>query len=361
MLGEYAVTPSKGLFVMTRHEDHKTELASLFGARMLVLPETAQAGRLNEESVKNLTGGDAITCRRMREDEWTFSPTHTAFMHTNYRPRISGTDLGIWRRIRLIPWTVTISDAEKDEELGDKLDVEAAGILNWLVAGCLDWQTYGLAEPDTVLAATEAYRAGEDHVGRFIADCLVEKPSRLDPLQTAAGAVRRLVRRHRRGRVDLATVRPGAHRPRIRLGEGRRRRLPARTGGAVNDAAMTNMTFVRYFLKKEGGCRDQLDERHVRHVPWSQRCEHDEVSDGTVPTTTRSGSSTPSPNGSSTPSGPGYEHGVRTPSGRSFLVQHRDNPTLVVLLPARKFRVRPLSARFGWTAGGSGEGLTIRE
>ena len=72
--------------------------------------------------MKNLTGGDAITCRRMREDEWTFAPTHTAFMHTNYKPRISGTDLGIWRRIRLIPWTVTISDDEKDPELGDKLD-----------------------------------------------------------------------------------------------------------------------------------------------------------------------------------------------------------------------------------------------
>ena len=177
VLGDYAVTPSKGLFVVTKHEDHKTELASLFGARMIVLPETAQAGRLNEDSVKNLTGGDAITCRRMREDEWTFQPTHTAFMHTNYKPRITGTDLGIWRRIRLIPWTTTIDDAEKDDALGEKLQGEAAGILAWLVAGCLDWQRTGLAEPDSVIAATAAYRSGEDHVGRFLADCLVVKPT----------------------------------------------------------------------------------------------------------------------------------------------------------------------------------------
>lgn len=177
VLGGYAVTPAKGVFVLTRHEDHKTELASLFGARMIVLPETEQHDRLNEAQVKNLTGGDTITCRRMREDEWTFAPTHTAFMHTNYRPRITGADAGIWRRVRLIPWGTTISGDEIDEGLGAKLQAEGSGILNWLLAGCLHWQRVGLAEPDGITSATDGYRSEQDHVGRFIDDQLVVDPT----------------------------------------------------------------------------------------------------------------------------------------------------------------------------------------
>lgn len=171
VLGDYAVTPSKGVFVEARHDDHKTELASLHGARMLVLGETEHGDRLNEAKVKNLTGGDSITCRRMREDEWSFRPTHTAFVHTNHRPRVTGTDHGMWRRLRLIEWSTRIADDERDDALGAKLRTEAPGILRWVLAGCLDWQRRGLDEPPAVTASTAGYRYDEDHVGRFLADC----------------------------------------------------------------------------------------------------------------------------------------------------------------------------------------------
>ena len=170
VLGPFAVTPHKSLLVATKHEGHPTHVASLFRARLLIAPETSQDDRLDEEMVKNLTGGDELTARRMREDEWKFHPTHTAFVHTNHRPSIRGVDEGIWRRVRLIPWNVTIPAAERDPHLADKLRAESSGILNWLIAGARAWHTEGLREPASVLRATEEYRLAEDHLGKFIAD-----------------------------------------------------------------------------------------------------------------------------------------------------------------------------------------------
>ncbi len=171
VLGPYCVEPHKSLFVAQRHEQHPTALASLFRARLVTAPETSKGDRLDEELVKNLTGGDRLRARRMREDEWSFNPSHTAFLHTNHRPRIRGTDEGIWRRVKLLPWSVTIPPEERDDELQAKLRAERAGILNWLIAGALAWQEHGLAEPDSVRSATAAYREDEDHVARFLADC----------------------------------------------------------------------------------------------------------------------------------------------------------------------------------------------
>ncbi|MBA3286822.1 MAG: hypothetical protein H0U21_02180 [Acidimicrobiia bacterium] len=172
VLGPFSVIPHKSLLVAGRHEGHPTHVASLFRARMLVAPETSQDDRLDEEQVKNLTGGDTLRARRMREDEWSFEPSWTAFMHTNHRPRVRGIDEGIWRRVRLISWDVTIPASERDEHLASKLAAEASGILNWVVAGAVDWSQRGLDEPDSVRLATEDYRRGEDHLGKFLADTI---------------------------------------------------------------------------------------------------------------------------------------------------------------------------------------------
>lgn len=186
VLGPFAVTPHKSLLVASKHEGHPTHVASLFRARMIIAPETSQQDHLDEEMVKNLTGGDTLAARRMREDEWRFAPTHSTFIHTNHRPRIKGTDEGIWRRVVLIPWEVTIPIAERDEMLADKLRAERSGILNWAIAGALDWMRSGLVIPSTVLTATAEYRNSEDQVGRFINDMCV--------LDSAATATARALR-----------------------------------------------------------------------------------------------------------------------------------------------------------------------
>jgi hypothetical protein len=109
----------------------------------------------------------------------------TTALVTNHRPEIRGTDHGIWRRIRLIPFTVRIPDAEQDKDLPNKLRQELPGILAWCVAGCRLWQEEGLEPPEEVRDATECYRAGQDVLGEFLAQCC----DRHADLKVRAGAV----------------------------------------------------------------------------------------------------------------------------------------------------------------------------
>ena len=101
----------------------------------------------------------------MREDFWTFQPTHKLFLAGNHKPTVRGDDEGIWRRMRLIPWLVTIPEAERDPQLPQRLRAELAGVLRWAVEGCLAWQKRGLNEPRAVREATANYREENDVLG----------------------------------------------------------------------------------------------------------------------------------------------------------------------------------------------------
>jgi putative DNA primase/helicase len=144
--------------------------------RVVASIEVEDGRRLAEALVKSLTGGDKVRARRMRQDFWQFDPTHTAFLCTNHKPEIRGTDAGIWRRIRLIPFTKPIPPAEQDKRLPEKLRAELPGILAWAVEGCLEWRRDGLKAPDEVRKATGNYRAEMDVIGAFLKDCCEEEP-----------------------------------------------------------------------------------------------------------------------------------------------------------------------------------------
>jgi putative DNA primase/helicase len=173
ILGPYYVTPDKSLLVQRRHEQHATVKARLFRTRLAVASETEQRERLNEAQVKNLTGGDPINARRMREDEWEFEPTHSLWLQTNYPPEILGSDTGIWSRIKIVPWTETFN-GHTDTSIDATLVAESAGILNWMIKGCLEWQRHRLNEPEAVVRATLDYRAAEDVLSRFANDVGIE-------------------------------------------------------------------------------------------------------------------------------------------------------------------------------------------
>ncbi len=170
VLGDYALTPDAELLAERSGDFHPTSAASLLGARLAIIQEFDQGRRLAEGTVKRLTGGDPIAARRMREDFWEFTPSHTFVLATNHRPQVRGTDEGIWRRIRLVPFDVVIPERDRDPDLPDRLKAEADGILLWLVAGYTDWHTNGLAEPQAVKDATGQYRHDSDHLARFLAD-----------------------------------------------------------------------------------------------------------------------------------------------------------------------------------------------
>jgi putative DNA primase/helicase len=172
VLGDYTIEPHKSLLVAGRFEQHETVKADLFRARLAVASETQAAAELDEEQVKSITGGDRLRARRMREDRWSFLPTHTLVVFSNHKPRVYGRGEDVWRRVRLIPWNVTIPKGDRDRNLADRLRAEAPGVLAWIVAGARRFLAGGFDPPEAVEAATADYRAEEDVIGRFAAECL---------------------------------------------------------------------------------------------------------------------------------------------------------------------------------------------
>lgn len=181
-LGEdYSCAAPQSLLMQKQTEVHPTELATLFGKRLVIAQETDQGAKLAESTVKQLTGSDAISARRMREDFWTFTPSHKLLLATNHKPRIKGNDHAIWRRVVLIPFEKQFWNPDKGEsgppELEQKkqlfalLEAEKEGILAWMVRGCVEFHRVGLQIPDKIRAATSEYRKQEDCVGRFIEEC----------------------------------------------------------------------------------------------------------------------------------------------------------------------------------------------
>jgi putative DNA primase/helicase len=172
LLGDYAQsTPSASLLAKDRHDGIPNDIARLRGARLVTAVEIGQGRRLNEELMKRLTGQDTITARFLHAEFFDFRAEFKLFIACNHLPTITGTDHAIWRRIRLIPFTVTIPETEQDKDLPAKLQAELPGILAWAVRGCLAWQREGLGTPEEVKQATAGYRASMDQIGRFIEEC----------------------------------------------------------------------------------------------------------------------------------------------------------------------------------------------
>jgi putative DNA primase/helicase len=177
ILGGYARQSAADTFMESRNKsDAGYDIAMLKGARFVTSIETREGKKIDEAIIKQITGGDTVSCRRMREDFWEYDPEFKLFLSTNHKPVIKGTDHGVWRRLRLIPFNVRIPDDEKDKDLHLKLLEEAPGILAWCVRGCIDWQAGGLREPDEVWAVTKKYREEMDILGAYLDEmCLLEK------------------------------------------------------------------------------------------------------------------------------------------------------------------------------------------
>lgn len=159
------------------------ELASLRGARLVTASETEKYSRLAEALVKQLTGGDPVTCRFLNQNPFTYVPSFLLMVAGNYKPAILSQDLGVWRRVKLIPFEATFRGAKADRTLPAKLRDEAEGILAWAVRGAMEWYASGLEEPTSVEAATQDYRESEDRLAEFLtARCVKEAGARVAPM-----------------------------------------------------------------------------------------------------------------------------------------------------------------------------------
>lgn len=170
MLGQHAVTASFDSFHRARGDrGPRNDLARLHRARRVVASESGEGRRLDEATVKQLTGGDTVTARFLYGEHFEFKPQFKLVLVTNHRPRVAGDDEAIWRRLRLVPFEECFTGRE-DRDLAATLEAELPGILAWAVEGCLEWQRLGLGEAEAVTRATREYREDEDTLGAFLAE-----------------------------------------------------------------------------------------------------------------------------------------------------------------------------------------------
>ena len=184
--GDYSrQSDSDALLMWSRNknpEAAKPALYRLRGARAVITSEVGEGSKLNEKQVKEITGQNTISIRNVYSTPIEFDPEFKIFVDSNYRPTITGDDLGIWRRIRIIPFSVTIPK-EKRIPLSDMMnqfESEASGILRWAVEGCLLWQSKGLNMPNRVEDATNDYKTSQDVFQQFLDECVTFHPQAVE-------------------------------------------------------------------------------------------------------------------------------------------------------------------------------------
>lgn len=174
LLGEYAHRASTDTFMQKdKNGGPQESLANLKGKRFVTASELEDGKKLATSLVKDLTGGETISADRKYEHQFEFMPTFKIWLSGNHKPTITDTTLSIWRRVKLIPFTIRILDSEIDNGMAEKLRKEHEGILAWAVKGCLEWQKAGLAEPTAVSGATAVYRNESDILHDFLEDSCV--------------------------------------------------------------------------------------------------------------------------------------------------------------------------------------------
>lgn len=151
-----------------RSAGDESEIAELAGAR-LVQSEETNGHKLNENLIKRMSGeGDQIQAKLMGQNRFNFDVTFKLFMFGNNRPRMSGTDKALWRRVLCVPFLVSIPKHEQVDNYAEQLAAERDGILAWLIAGYVAWRRDGLKPPLPVIQATAEHQAENDELGQFI-------------------------------------------------------------------------------------------------------------------------------------------------------------------------------------------------
>lgn len=176
VVGPYSVTAHQTTFREGKDDLIPNDIAGMRGARLVRVSETGERWALNMELIKDLTGGtgghSVVRARFLHREFFEFPWTAKLWLTGNHLPTIRGTDLGTWRRVRLVPWLVEIKEADRNLHFAEEVLLpELRGVLAWAVRGCLAWQKFGLSPPEKVLLATQEYRQDLDTLGTFIEDC----------------------------------------------------------------------------------------------------------------------------------------------------------------------------------------------
>lgn len=178
ILSDFAKDAAMDTFLASQHERHSTDLAMLRGARLVTASETERGRSWNEQRVKALTGRDRITCRFMRQDNFTYTPQFKLLLLGNNKPTLHSVDAAWRRRFHIVPFNYTPPKA--DLTLKDRLVNEYPQILNWMIDGCIKWRASGLKVPEVVLNETDEYFAAQDTFSEWLETCCELKKTFVD-------------------------------------------------------------------------------------------------------------------------------------------------------------------------------------
>ena len=167
-MGDYATTSAMETFTEAKGDRHPTDVAMLRGARLVTASETEEGKYWAESRIKQLTGGDKVSARFMRQDYFQFLPMFKLLIIGNHQPVLRNVDDAAKRRFNIIPFVY--QPEVVDRELGEKLKSEYSAILRWMIEGCLDWQENGLVRPEVVDRSTQAYFEDQDFFGQWISE-----------------------------------------------------------------------------------------------------------------------------------------------------------------------------------------------
>ncbi|TKR27152.1 hypothetical protein FA014_01995 [Cellulomonas hominis] len=187
----YSISAPAEMLLATHQQGHPTEIARLAGARLVATSELEDGQRFAEARIKQLTGRDVISGRFMRQDWFSFTPTHTLWLLANHQPAVRAGGPAFWRRLRLLPFEHTVPPEKRVADLEDRLvEDEGPAILAWLIRGAADYFADGLTEPASVRAATDAYATDQDSIGRFVAEQCETGPAGAQHLKVKSGVLR---------------------------------------------------------------------------------------------------------------------------------------------------------------------------
>lgn len=171
VLGGLAQVAASDTFISSKGSSIQNDLASLRGARFVLVPETEDGDKLARQVIKRVTGGNTIRARFLYRDYFSYTPQFTIWIETNHLPAVPISDRAAWDRIKVVPFRRTFTRKEQNKQLRDQLGDELPGILAWIVCGAVAWYRDGLGElPLAVASATLDYRASQDTIGRFLQD-----------------------------------------------------------------------------------------------------------------------------------------------------------------------------------------------
>ncbi len=177
ILADYCHATPIETFTESKNDRHPTELARLHRVRLVTATETEAGRHWAESRLKELTGGEKIPARFMHKDFFEYLPAFKPVISGNHKPRLRSVGVAMRRRVNMIPFTVTIPPEERDPDLAKKLKAEWPGILQWMIDGCLDWLERGLAPPEAVTAATDAYFRAQDSLSFWLDECCERDPN----------------------------------------------------------------------------------------------------------------------------------------------------------------------------------------